>query len=235
MLDEKVLNDKAESQDDIKEQSKTTETSLAVDGEAKENTETNEKTEKVEFGKTYKFEGREYDEIDLSGVKNLKVDDAIKVQHELFGEDNIATAILTERSSAFAREIVTLGTGLPEEFFKLMPLGIWKRTQRAVFRIVSDGGESDNHIMRFKNPYTFEGKTWREVDMSGLEMLTSMNESEAENRLMRENVITVEPAHNFLYACIMASMATGLPEEFFRGLPICELTNLKTEANDFFE
>ena len=65
-----------------------------------------------------------------------------------------------------------------------------------------------------------------------------MHESEAENRLVREDfVVAGNNATYYLYACVIASMATGLPEEFFTSLPLCETVKLKNAVNDgdFFE
>ena len=67
--------------------------------------------------------------------------------------------------------------------------------------------------------------------------LNSLNESEAENRMAREGFMIVETSFNYLYACCIASMGSGLPEDFFTGLPLRELLKLKNEVNspDFFE
>lgn len=45
--------------------------------------ETAEKKIVVEFKKPYKFEGKEYTELDLSGLEKLTVQDVIDVQREL--------------------------------------------------------------------------------------------------------------------------------------------------------
>ena len=49
--------------------------------------------------------------------------------------------------------------------------------------------------------------------------------------------MVTENGTNYLYACVIASMATGIPEDFFTGLPMCELLKLKNAVNDadFFE
>ena len=46
-----------------------------------------------------------------------------------------------------------------------------------------------------------------------------------------------ENGTNYLYACVIASMATGIPEDFFTSLPLYELLKLKNAVNDsgFFE
>lgn len=192
----------------------------------------------IQLKRPYTFEGKEYTEIDISGVEKLTVGDAIKAQIDLFGQENIATSLVTERTTAFARQIATMGSEYPIEFFKLMPRGTWKIVQREVVGVIQLSGEdTENHIMKFKKPYYFEGKEYTEIDLNGLADMTSMNESEAENRLVMAGVTITEPTYNYLYACIMASMATGQPEEFFKGLPISEVLELKAAVNssDFFE
>lgn len=41
-----------------------------------------------------------------------------------------------------------------------------------------------------------------------------------------------DTSYNYLYACILAGMATGLPEEFFTGLPLYEVLKIKNAVND---
>lgn len=212
-----------------------TESVEAVENKA---TESADKFGIVQFKKPYVFEGKEYSEIDISGVEKLTVGDAVKAQIDLFGQENIATTLVTERTTAFARKIATMGSEYVTEFFELMPRGHWKNTQRAIVSFFQLSGEdNENHILKFKKPYIFKGQEYTEIDLSGLANMTSMNESEAENRLVMNGVTITEPSYNYLYACIMASMATGQPEEFFKGLPIAEVLELKAAVNDtdFFE
>ncbi len=195
----------------------------------------------IEFEKPYRFEGKEYTSIDLSGVAKLTIADAAAAQSRLIESGDPAASLVTERSTAFAMEIAALGCVplQPREFFKLMPRGKAKAVQRYVIselRLTNDDTSGKN-VMKFKKPYTFNGKTYESVDLSGLADMTSMNEMEAENRLTRGGVTYIDPAYCYMYNCIMASMATGLPEEFFTGLPFGELLNLKAAVNnpDFLE
>ena len=96
--------------------------------------------------------------------------------------------------------------------------------------------ESGN-VVKLTTPYKFEGKEYSEIDLGGIADLNSMNESEAENRMTRAGFVITENSFNYLYACILASMAANLPEDFFTGLPLCELVKLKNAVNDagFFE
>ena len=96
---------------------------------------------------------------------------------------------------------------------------------------------TENHVMRFEKPYFYKGQQYETVDLSGIADLNSMNESEAENRMARAGFVITENSFNYLYACVLASMASNLPEDFYTGLPLCELVKLKNAVNDagFFE
>jgi len=207
-----------------------------IQAEANEET-AQEERRMVGLGKPYKFEGTEYINLDLSGLDRLTVKDAIDIQRQLFNEREVAAAMLTETTTAFARAIAARATELPIELFKLMPRGASRRVAGAVREYMNVPTDTENHVMRLAKPCHFKGKTYTEVDLNGIADLNSMNESEAENRLARAGFMVTETSFNYLFACILASMATGLPEEFFTGLPLCETLKLKNAVNDsgFFE
>ncbi len=203
--------------------------------EAAENT--TERENVITLSRPYLFEGKEYAEVDLSGIEKLTVQDAIDAQKELFGQQDIAASVITETTTAFARAIAVKATGMPVEFFRLMPRMVERQIMTTVRNYMNADKDTENHSMKLEKPYVFGGKEYTEVDLSGLANLTGMNESEAENRMVRQGVTITYTALNFLYPCIVASMATGLPEEFFKGLPIRETLKLKAVVNDpdFFE
>lgn len=186
----------------------------------------------VKLEKPYVFEGKEYGEIDLTGLNRLTIKDAIDAQRQLFGEQEVAAAVLCETTTAFARTIAAKATGLPIEFFKLMPRGAAKRVAGAVRSHLNVNGDTENHVMHLAQAHHCKGKTYQDIDLNGIADLNSLNESEAENRLAREGFVVTENSTNFLYACVIASMATGIPEEFFMGLPLYETLKLKNAVND---
>ena len=202
------------------------------------NTEKEEVSEErvVKLTKPYVFEGKEYEEIDLSGLEKLTIRDAIDTQLELFGVE-VAASVLCETTTAFARTMAAKATGLPIEFFKLMPRGASRKVAGVVRNYMNVDAATENHVMQLEEPYHFKGQTYTEVDLNGIADLNSMNESEAENRLARAGFMVTETSFNYLFACILASMATGLPEELFTGLPLREVLKLKNAVNDsgFFE
>ena len=132
---------------------------------------------------------------------------------------------------------IAKATGLPIEFFKLAPRGVSRRIYGMVMGYMNVDSNTENHIMRLEKPYYFEGKQYTEIDLNGVADLNSLNESAAENRLTRAGFMVTDTSYNYLYACILAGMATGLPEEFFTGLPLYEVLKIKNAVNDagFFE
>ena len=186
----------------------------------------------VELNKPYVFEGKEYPEIDLSGLDKLTIQDAIDAQRQLFGEQEVAAAVLCETTTAFARTIAAKATEQPIEFFKLMPRGVSRRVAATVRGYLNVDSTTKNHVMRLVKPCIYKGKTYQDIDLNGIADLNSLNESEAENRMAREGFVVTENATNYLYACVIASMATGIPEEFFTSLPLYELLKLKNAVND---
>lgn len=186
----------------------------------------------VALGKPYVFEGKEYPEIDLTDMDKLTIQDAIDAQRQLFGEQEVAAAMLCETTTAFARIIAAKATEQPIEFFKLMPRGAMKRIVAAVRGYLNVDSTTENHVMNLVKPCFYKGKQYQAIDLNGIADLNSLQESEAENRLAREGFVVTENATNYLYACVIASMVTGIPEEFFTGLPLYELLKLKNAVND---
>lgn len=202
-----------------------------------ESAQENEEKIIVKLERPYVFEETEYQEIDLTGLRRLTIQDAIDAQRQLFGEQEVAAAVLCETTTAFARTMATKATGLPVEFFKLMPRGVMKRVSAAVRGFLNVDGKTEHHVMQLEKPQDYKGKVYQEIDLNGIADLNSLNESEAENRMAREGFVVTENSTNYLYACVITSMATGIPEDFFTGLPMCELLKLKNAVNDgdFFE
>ena len=186
----------------------------------------------VELARPYGFEGKEYGEIDLTGLEKLTVQDAIDVQRQLFGEGEAAASVLCETTTAFARAMAVKATGMPIEFSKLMPRGAFKRGAGAVRRHLNVESRTLYHVLQLEMPLLYKGKEYRDIDLNGVADLNTLNESEAENRMAREGFVVTENSTNYLYSCVIAAMATGIPEEFFTTLPLYELLKLKNAVDD---
>ena len=118
--------------------------------------------------------------------------------------------------------------------------------QTAILLSLNAKTKSDpaKHIVKFDAPYTYngeekadiKGKTFESVDLSGVGELNTMSESMAENRLAGYGFTPVNTGHNYAYVCIIASMGTGYPVDYFTGLPLCEAAKLRDAVDaDFFE
>lgn len=196
-----------------------------------------ERAHVVVLKKPYAFEKKEYTEIDLGGLDNLTIQDAIEAQRDLFGQQEVASSLLCETTTAFAMEIAAKASGLPIEFFKMMPRAAGRLVKRTVQEHIGKSGEADDGVLRLKKPYFFRDEMYREFDLSAIADMSVMNESAAENIMAREGFIITENTFNYLYACVIASMAVNQPKELFTGLPLSELLNLKEAVNNsgFFE
>ena len=165
--------------------------------------------------------------------------------------NELAAMSVMEMTTSFAQEMAVKATGKPVEFFKLMPRGKIKKVQAAVIKGM-DNSENANevkkqlesHTLKFAAPYTYEGsekaelkgKTFDSIDLSGVGELNTMSESMAESRMAAGGFAPVNTHRNYLYCCIIASMGTGYPVDFFAGLPLCEAVKLRDAINsDFFE
>lgn len=185
----------------------------------------------VKLKAPYRFEGKDYDEIDLNGLEKLTIQDAVDIQLELMSGQEVAAMLVTEATTAFALALAAKATEKPIEFFKCMPLGGAKKVVNAVRAWLSSGA-AENHVMVFEQPYVFQEKEYTQIDLSGVAGLNAMHLTEAENRMSQAGFFITENSFNFLYACIIAGMAAKLPEAFFLGLPVRELLKLKNAVND---
>lgn len=91
-----------------------------------------------------------------------------------------------------------------------------------------DNGEEEDAdeaslVVTFEKPYTFEGKEYTEVDLSGLEDMNTKTWTKVMNTVRRSGEgIDPTPQLNPDYSMRMAAMASKLPVEFFELLPYKE-------------
>jgi hypothetical protein len=73
----------------------------------------------ITLSKPYKFEDKEYTEIDLSGLENLSTGDLMKAEQAWTRKGNAAMKL--ETNMAYTMEIAALATQKPIEFFERLP------------------------------------------------------------------------------------------------------------------
>ena len=141
----------------------------------------------IELKKPYLFEDEEYAAIDLSGMENLTMQDAIEAQKNVVGtgEDSVIL-YAPEASQAFIDEIAAMAAKQPVEFFNGMPIGLSDKVRTAVQGVFSaDDNKAKDRVVTLDKPYTYDGKAVSVIDLSGVEELTSKDVSAAENEVLK--------------------------------------------------
>lgn len=89
-------------------------------------------------------------------------------------------------------------------------------------------------LVKFSKPYKFEGQTYSEIDLSGMDSLTAEDMIAAEKNLMRTGVFSPLPEMTVEYVQFIAARASGQPVEFFKGLPPKDAIKVKNRVTSFF-
>ena len=98
-------------------------------------------------------------------------------------------------------------------------------------------GEAKDGVVTLDKPYNYGGEIVGKIDLSGVEELTSIDISKAENEVLKTGIYSVDMKNFFAYSCALAARATGKPMEFFTGLPLHEAVKVRGAVNaaSFFE
>ena len=88
-------------------------------------------------------------------------------------------------------------------------------------------------IIKFEKPYIFEGTTYTEIDLKKIDELTAKDMITAEKIFTAGGNASAVTEMSMAYVCILASIVTKLPQEFFEGLPAKEALKVKAEVTSF--
>lgn len=94
--------------------------------------------------------------------------------------------------------------------------------------------EENDLIVVFKKPFTYEGETYKQVDLTGVENMTGAQLCAAQRMYAKTGSVAMSPELDPNYSCIVAHMVTKLPVEFFKALPAKELGKIKRAISGFF-
>ena len=89
-------------------------------------------------------------------------------------------------------------------------------------------------VVKFSRSYTFEGKAYEEVDLSGMDSLTAKDMMEAEKYLFKTGTVSALPDQTIGYVCFIASRISDQPIEFFLGLAPRDMNRVKNKVTGFF-
>lgn len=87
--------------------------------------------------------------------------------------------------------------------------------------------DQEDLVLRFQKPYSFEGETYTEVDLSGLEDLSAADLCKVGKMVKKTDGVDPIAEMSLPYAIFMAARVTGKPIEFFQQLPAREAVKLK--------
>ena len=89
-------------------------------------------------------------------------------------------------------------------------------------------------VVKFSRSYTFEGKSYSEVDLAGMDDLTAKDMIEAEKYLFKTGTVSALPDQAVGYVCFIASKISDQPIEFFMGLSPRDMNRVKNKVTGFF-
>lgn len=93
--------------------------------------------------------------------------------------------------------------------------------------------DQEDLVLRFQKPYSFEGETYTEVDLSGLEDLSAADLCKVGKMVKKIDGVDPIAEMSLPYAIFMAARVTGKPLEFFQQLPAREAIKLKNLVAGF--
>lgn len=94
--------------------------------------------------------------------------------------------------------------------------------------------QTNEYLIKFKEPHKFEGTEYTEVDLSGLEKLDTGDLITADSQFGDSGQFAVMNEMTTGYSCILAAKATGQPVEFFHQLNAREGVKVKRVVMGFF-
>lgn len=93
--------------------------------------------------------------------------------------------------------------------------------------------KNNKYLVQFNKSYTFEGTTYKEVDLSALEDLTTNDLAAADRIFMQKGISDPIKEISVIYCAIIASLVTKKPVEFFENLKAPDAIKIKNTVSGF--
>lgn len=94
--------------------------------------------------------------------------------------------------------------------------------------------KKNDYLVKFSEPYTFEGKEYNEIDLSGVTKLTVDDLAMAQSLLTEMGRVATVVELDYTYIMLLASKASELPLEFFSRLPAKYGSKIKNVVSNYF-
>lgn len=128
-----------------------------------------------------------------------------------------------EKYTETAREDVNIGAEIP----------VVAVPDEVVNSLLPKKEEKDEFIIKYRKPYNFEGETYTELDLHGLEDLRGRDLTAIEKSFNKTGVSSFVPETTTTFAKIVATRVTGYPAEYFEDLPVGEVEKIKNVVVGF--
>lgn len=89
-------------------------------------------------------------------------------------------------------------------------------------------------LVKFSQPYTFEGKEYTEIDLSVIENIDAEQLCEAEKMFETGGNFSALKEMNLAYALTVAAVVTQMPIEFYKKLPGKDALKVKNAVSSYF-
>lgn len=97
----------------------------------------------------------------------------------------------------------------------------------------TSGEAEDDRAVSLKKPITFEGKTYSEIDLHGMDNIKAGDMIMINRQMTRNGDISTSPELTLEYALNVANISTGIPLEFFEQLPPYAALALRKKVVNF--
>lgn len=92
---------------------------------------------------------------------------------------------------------------------------------------VDETEDDGDFYLKFSKPYKFEGTEYEGLDLSGIVDLTAADQLWAERHCSQETMMNPVKEMSTEMAMLLATRATGKPIEFFKFLPMPDMTKIR--------
>lgn len=132
-----------------------------------------------------------------------------------------------------AEETAVIAGGFVEEADEVIGGGIMAEHEPEP-EMAKGEEEPDDYIIRFSEPYRFEGKNYAGVDLSGMQNMRAKDIWKIDRNYRNAGNLGILKEMDNEYTCRVAAAASGLPVEFFMGMALADMIKVRTKVSDFF-
>ena len=94
------------------------EKNISTAAEQTKTAEVKKNQKSIELARPYKFDDKEYTELDLSGLDGLTIKDAVLIIKKLYNEGELAAMITPETATAYTDALAAAATKLTKEYIQ---------------------------------------------------------------------------------------------------------------------